>query len=142
MKQFTLAGLLRVRTLEEREAAASLAQANQRINSLRSQRERMVAALAGTSVDASGSHNLAALAASRAAAQTQLSELAMLHELAQTEARSATDAHRAARARLIALEKLEGRHRAAAQVEELQVEQNALDEIAVGAWRRNERAVQ
>jgi flagellar FliJ protein len=139
VKQFTLAGLLRVRSLEEREAAASLAQANQRINSIRSQRERTIAALAGTSVEATGANNLAALAASRAAAQTQLSELAALHELASAEARQATDEHRAARARLLALEKLHDRHTTAVHVEELQVEQNALDEIAVGSWRRKER---
>jgi flagellar FliJ protein len=141
MRQFSLAGLLRVRDLEEQSAAVDLATANHALNRIRSHRLKTLALLAETTVDVSGAANLAAAAAARASAQTMLTELAMMHNRADQETQDATKAHNAARAKSLALEKLQVRHAEAEHASDLRAEQSALDEIAIGGWRRGEKGV-
>jgi flagellar protein FliJ len=142
MKQFSLAGLLRVRDLEEQRAAAELAAANHTVNGIRAHRLKTLAFLAGTTVDMTGAANLAAAAAARAAAQSMLGELALMHDRAALEAQAAQAAHNAARANSLALEKLHVRHVETEHASDLRAEQSALDEIAIGGWRRGEGETQ
>ncbi|MDQ1582077.1 MAG: flagellar protein FliJ [Microbacteriaceae bacterium] len=136
MKQFSLAGLLRVRDLEKQRTEGELAAANHALTGIRAHRAQTLADLAGTTVEISGAANLAAAAASRASAQTLLAELAMMHHSADQDAQEATTAHNAARANSLAIEKLQVRHLEAEHASDLRVEQSALDEIAIGGWRR------
>ncbi len=75
-------------------------------------------------------------AATRAIAQSMLADLATLQELAVREVEDAASAHNAARANALAIEKLSDRHTELEHVLELRREQSALDEIAIGGWRR------
>lgn len=136
MKQFSLAGLLRVRGLEEQLAAAELAEANRALNNVRVRRAKTRAALAGTSVEAAGSANLAAMAASRAAGRAMLVELAALDDTARDHVEAATGAYHRARAASAGIRKLETRHVEAEIASDLHAEQAAIDEVAIGSWRR------
>jgi flagellar FliJ protein len=141
MKEFSLAGLLRVRGLQEQLAAADLAQANRALNNVRARRAHMRAELEGTTIDASGSANLAALAATRAAGRTMLAELASLDSTAAAEVGAAAAVYRSARAASLGVEKLHVRHVAAETAEDLRTEQAAIDEVATGSWARQARVV-
>jgi flagellar FliJ protein len=136
MKQFSLTGLLRLRGLQEQLAAAELAQANRALNTIRTRRTRTHAALSGTTVEASGSANLAALAAARASGRTMLAELAALDSAALDQVGTASEVYRSARAASLGIEKLHIRHIEAETKEDLRTEQAAIDEIATGAWAR------
>jgi len=137
MKTFSLAGLLRVRSLEETLAAAGLADARRELGGVQAQRARTGAALAGTEADVVGTANLAAIAATRASAQARLAELALLEEAAGGAAAAAAAAHREARTAARAIERLRERADAELRREELRGEQAVLDEIAVTRPRRS-----
>ncbi|MFI2563941.1 flagellar export protein FliJ [Paenarthrobacter sp. NPDC018779] len=138
-RQFSLAGLLRLRQAEQKAAESGLATANSRSSSVRERRAEARAALADSSgsVGSLGdSGSLLAIAAARAASQSMLAELDALAAVADAEAAAARDEYTEARRRAVGLEKLETRHDAAFLAAELHAEQGALDEIASAAWHR------
>lgn len=132
-RQFSLAGLLRLRQVQQDQAAGDLASAarHHRENSVREREAR--AALGANESDVVNTSVLLALAASRAASQSLVSELAMLTAL-QADRREAAERHfTEARARTIALEKLEARHSRSMLIADQRSEQTALDEIILSA---------
>jgi flagellar FliJ protein len=139
MKRFGLAGLLRVRDLEEQRAAAELAAANRAVDAVRARGARTRASLAGVRSDAVDAATLSSVIAARTSAQVLLGELSALHELASREAVEARSAHGAARASAVSLEKLSRRHTESEAARELREEQSALDEVAIQGWRESRK---
>lgn len=138
-KPFSLAGLLRVRHAQQQKAMAELSEANHRVRDVAERRARtertLEDAVAGNAV-VTDSATLTAIAAARASTRAMLSELDAVAEGHRATAEQAQAEYNAARARAVALEKLEGRHAEAAAAEELHDEQIALDEIASVAHGR------
>ena len=135
-RQFSLAGLLRLRQAEQKTAETGLASANARSSSVRARRAEARAALAESAGTAGDSATLLAIAAARASSQSMLAELDALAAVAAEEAAAAQAEYTEARRRAVDLEKLETRHDAAFAASELLAEQGALDEIASAAWHR------
>jgi flagellar FliJ protein len=136
-RAFPLAGLLRLRHLQQDQAAGELAAANSELQETSVSRERARTALGATSVDTRSVEGLYAVAAARAATRGMLADLDALgrrHEAAAQQAQAAFDA---ARARALSLEKLEGRHDETVAVEEQHDEQLVIDEIASTSWHRD-----
>jgi flagellar FliJ protein len=135
-RAFTLAGLLRLRHLQQDQAAGDLAVANARLRATATRIDETRAALEHLPINASGADTLYAIAAARASSRSMLAELAALDTVAQqavTEAQLAFDARKAAS---VSLEKLEGRHGALEAAEDLHAEQGVIDEIASTGWHR------
>jgi flagellar FliJ protein len=137
-RSFPLAGLLRLRHLQQDQAASQLAAANARLHE--SGRSLVQArTLLGESIsEVSDPATLQAVAAARASSRSMLAELQAADTLRRSEAEQAQAAFQQARAQAIGLEKLEAQHAVAAAAEELRGEQVVLDEIASGAWHRGE----
>ena len=129
-RQFPLAGLLRVRRLQEEAAAGGLAAANRRLRDADDARTEAYAALNDLPAGAVDRGTLTAIAAARASSRSMLAELAALEEARRAEAQAAQESYRAARERAAVLEKLEARHAGQAAAEELRTEQVLLDELA------------
>lgn len=129
-RQFPLAGLLRLRRIEDEIAAGELAVANTRARDLRSIQDRARRHLEGFGGEAASVTELRAIAAGRLAASARLSELTAFVDVADGEAAHAAAVHREARTRLRGLENLEARHVAETSAEELRAEQLVLDEFA------------
>ena len=137
-RAFSLTGLLRLRHLQQDEAAGALAAANRNATENSAHRTETHSALANTPVSATTSAALNAMAAARASSRSMLADLDGLgrnYAVAVGEAQNAFDV---ARAQSIGLEKLETRHSAAWNAEELHGEQTALDEIASARWHRDQ----
>lgn len=140
-KPFALLGLLRVRTVQQDEAAVVAATAVRHAHSVRVRRQAVVDEL-GRSGDAPASPEvMMAIAAARSSSRGMLAELESLITLADADAAAAGAALAEARSKTIPLEKMELRHREEAFAEDLRVEQNALDEIATNSWHRAQAAV-
>jgi flagellar FliJ protein len=133
-RPFSLAGLLRLRHLEQDEAAGQLASANARLDATSVQRNRARAALGATRAEASSTEMLYAMAAGRASMRSMLSDLDSMLNHQHAEAAQANEAFSAARAKAVALEKLEAKHAQAVMLDELRAEQNVIDEIASTSW--------
>jgi flagellar protein FliJ len=136
-RAFPLAGLLRLRHLQQDQAAGELAAANSDLQETSVSRERARVALGATSTDTRSVEGLYAVAAARAATRGMLADLDTLgrrHEAAAQHAQAAFDA---ARARALSLEKLEGRHEKTVATEEQHDEQLVIDEIASTSWHRD-----
>lgn len=133
-RAFSLAGLLRLRHLEQDQAAGQLASANARLDSTSVQRNRARAALGATRSDASTTEALYAMAAGRASMRSMLADLEQLLDHQRVEADEANATFSAARAKAVALEKLEAKHTETVLVEELRAEQIIIDEIAATSW--------
>lgn len=133
-RQFSLTGLLRLRHLQQDEAAGQLASANARLDATSVQRNRARAALGATRADATSTESLYAMAAGRASMRSMLADLDSMLTQQNAEATEANEVFSAARAKAIALEKLEAKHLEAVMVEELRAEQNVIDEIASTTW--------
>ena len=136
-RTFALAGLLRLRHLQQDQAAGDLAAANAvaKANTLRRAQARATLEVLPSSV--TGAETLYAVAAARASTRSMLAEMDALgrnHVAAVGEAQAAYDA---TRAESVSLEKLEGRHGEAVAAEDLHAEQTVLDEIASTSWHRN-----
>lgn len=128
---FRLAALLRVRRLQEDQAAAELARSNRAASEAQKRSAQATARLAGSTFDTSVPVSVwQALAASRAAMRRDLADADAVVELRRVAARAAEDAWLAARGRVKTFERLEERHDAQVAVEELADEQKALDEAA------------
>lgn len=130
-RPFRLAGLLRVRALQEEQAAAALAEANaERLRAIqrRAETERMLSAHALPMVTDEGGWRAAV--ARRVALATLSRDAAAAEEHATSLAEARTREWSEARTRTRALDKLAERHRAEVGAEELAAEQQDLDEAA------------
>lgn len=133
---FPLAGLLRLRRLEQDRAAGHLGAANARFSALAASEGRTRADTELIPSDADTSDAMRAVAAARASSMGMLAELRALVAVAEAERESAQRELGAARAGTVALEKLEARHAAAERAEELAAEQAVLDELGSAARNR------
>ncbi|PFG32235.1 flagellar export protein FliJ [Sanguibacter antarcticus] len=131
MSAFRLAGLMRFRKLQEDQAAADLASANasrRRAEARRAQATRELTIHEfQTDLGVAVFH---ASVASRAALRSFATETSVAVEVAATEVQQRELAWTDARKRSVPLEKLAERHIERENVEDLRVEQLALDEIA------------
>lgn len=132
--KFSLAGLLRLRDVQERAAAERLSRAAVAARQAEAREHRTRTALAEGDDAAMDVHTLAAIAASRAAARARIGELALLAEAQRDDVDAARREHTEAKRRALGLEKLEAAHREVERRDELRAEQSALDEIATGRW--------
>lgn len=130
MSGFSLAGLLRLRGVQERAAAERLSRAQIAARQTEARERRTRAALADTGDAAVDVRSLAAIAASRAAARTSLADLALLTDAQRDAVDEARSEHAEAKRRARGLEKLEAAHAARERARLLHAEQAALDEIA------------
>jgi flagellar FliJ protein len=129
VKEFNLAGLLRLRRTEEDIAGAELARINHRLRENDRIDHRARLALAGYGEEATSTETLRAIAASRQSSAVALAELRATREQINTEQQDAQSKYTTARTRSVSLEKLEERHRERMFAEDLRAEQAALDEL-------------
>lgn len=130
---FSLAGLLRVRAVQERAAAERLSRAAIEAEQTASRERHLRAALAGTGSDAADVRSLAALAAARVAGRSLLADLETLVAMHQSSLDDARRQHTDARREVRGLERLADAHALRARAAELRAEQLELDEIAARA---------
>ncbi|MEC5182111.1 flagellar FliJ family protein [Arthrobacter sp. CG_A4] len=140
-RQFSLAGLLRLRQIQQDQAATGLARARSRSSSVRARETAARRELAATDNPSSSAVSLRAIAAARSSSHSMLTDLRHLAQMAETEEADARSEFIAARTRSVGLEKLQARHDAEVSTEDLRVEQSALDEIASTVWHRDEQPV-
>lgn len=138
-RAFPLAGLLRLRRLQEETAAAKLAAANARVQETSRLQAQAYQELAQSSMAATDSTTLYAVAAARASSRAMLADLAALGVRRTAEADTAQAAFHSARADSVGLEKLEARHQVEAAAEDRRTEQTILDELAGSAWQRRQK---
>lgn len=136
-KGFSLAGLLRFRTLQQELAAGELSSARARLGENSDGQERARAALGASSTDVTSTSVLYALAAGRASLRSTLSDLTALEGQLKDDTDAAAAAFARARAQTIGLEKLEQKHNARVAAEELKAEQNVLDELTSAVRHRD-----
>ncbi|MCR2824526.1 hypothetical protein [Microbacterium sp. zg.Y909] len=130
-RPFRLAGLLRVRGLQERAAAEHLSRAALEHTRTQARERELRAALSSTSDVAVDVRALAALAAARVASRGQLADLAVLGALQRTTVDDARALHAATRIDQRGLARLADAHAERERAHQLRVEQAELDEIAV-----------
>lgn len=135
-RPFPLAGLLRLRHLQQEQAEARLSGAHALLKENADRRRRARAALGDTSAEASSTAALTAIAVARASSRSMAEELAALEQLRREAVETARGEYESTRARSIGLEKLETRHLRAVVTEELHAEQAVIDEIASTSWHR------
>lgn len=141
-RAFTLAGLLRLRHLQQDQAAGDLAVANARLRATATRIDETRAALEHLPISPTGADTLYAIAAARASSRSMLAELAALDGVAQRAVGDAQAEFEAKKAASVSLEKLEGRHGATVAAEDLHAEQGVIDEIASTGWHRRAGAAQ
>lgn len=129
-RSFSLAGLLRVRDIQERAAAQRLSRAVIDAQHTEARDRHLRAALAGTDTEAVDVRSLAALAASRATGRRLLTDLNALAELQQQDVDEARVEHASARRAVRGLDRLAEAHAMRERAGELHAEQAELDEIA------------
>ncbi|GAB2458128.1 flagellar FliJ protein [Conyzicola lurida] len=129
-RAFRLAGLLRLRQVQQEQAASDLAAANARARDNAARQNRARAALGGTGADATSSNVLYAIAAARSSSRSMLAELEAADSRNQAQVAEAAAAYAAARARSLGLEKLEIRHIETEDGADLAAQQAVVDEIA------------
>ncbi|SDH36469.1 hypothetical protein [Microbacterium sp. 77mftsu3.1] len=130
-KKFGLAGLLRLRGIQERDAAQTLSRANRDEQRTQARDRQLRDALSVSGSTVTDSASLRALSASRSAARGLLSDLHVLAEAQQVVTAQAREAHTTARIGELGLTKLAEAHAAREQERELAAEQAELDEIAI-----------
>lgn len=129
-RDFSLAGLLRLRKLRDDQAAQQLRHARSRASELAARRTQVREAQLSGEPDALTAASLRAVAISRASTASMLADLRTLQDAQQQAVAGAEAQHRAARTDLRAVEKLEERHAEQVRVEDERAEQVVLDEIA------------
>jgi len=129
-REFSLAGLLRVREIQERAAAQRLSRAVIDARHTEARDRHLRSALAGEGTDAVDVRSLAALAAARAAGRSMLAELTTLAEMQSQSVDEARAEHAEARRAMRGLDRLADAHAVRERTDELRVEQAELDEIA------------
>lgn len=127
---FPLAGLLRVRKIQEQAAAERLSRASIAADQTKARERHVRAALAGTDMPAVDVRSLSAIAAARVAGRSLLSDLGDLAKVQQEQVEAARAEHQDARRAVRGLDRLEQAHRARRRVAELSAEQAELDEVA------------
>lgn len=140
-RQFSLAGLLRLRQIQQDQAATGLASARSRSSSVRAREASARRELAAGDAPISSSASLRAVAAARSSSHSMLADLRNLSRIAETEETAAREEFIAARTRSVGLEKLQARHDADVHMADLRAEQSTLDEIASTVWHREEQEV-
>jgi len=140
-RQFSLAGLLRLRQIQQDQAASGLARARSRSSSVRAREASARRQLSATDEDIVSSASLRAVAAARSASHSMLADLQNLARIAETDEATAREEFIAARTRSVGLEKLQARHHAEVNTAELRAEQSTLDEISSTIWHRDEQQV-
>jgi flagellar FliJ protein len=138
-RQFSLAGLLRLRQIQQDQAATGLARARSRSSSVRAREAAARRELGALDEPISSSASLRAIAAARSSSHSMLADLQNLGRIAETDESTARSEFIAARTRSVGLEKLQARHDAEVNTEDLRAEQSALDEIASTVWHRDEQ---
>lgn len=128
-RDFSLAAVLRVRSVQERAAAQQLTRATIDANQTSARERHLRAALAATDAEAVDVRQLAALAASRVAGRSMLADLQSLSELQQEEMRQAQAAHEEVRREVRGLDRLAQAHARKVREADLRAEQKELDEI-------------
>jgi len=129
-RTFRLAGLLRLRQVQEEQAASDLAAANARSRENAARQNRARAALGGVGAEATSSNVLYAIAAARSSSRSMLAELEAVDVHNRADVADAAAAYAAARARSLGLEKLEQRHIETRDADDLAAQQAVVDEIA------------
>jgi len=140
-REFSLAGLLRLRQLQQDQAATGLARARSRSSSVRVREAAARRELAATDDPISSSASLRAVAAARSSSHSMLADLQNLTRLAEADEAAARAEFIAARTRSVGLEKLQARHDAEVSSADLRAEQSVLDEIASTVWHREDSQV-
>ncbi|WP_336645801.1 hypothetical protein [Microbacterium sp. USHLN186] len=130
-RSFSLAGLLRVRAIQERAAAQELSRAVIDANQTRARDRHLRAALAATESDAVDVRSLAAMAAARVAGRSMLADLQTLAAQQQQRVDEAKSHHDGTRREVRGLDRLATAHEMRMRAEELRAEQIELDEIAL-----------
>ncbi|MCQ1951182.1 MULTISPECIES: flagellar FliJ family protein [Arthrobacter] len=140
-RAFPLAGLLRLRQLQQDRAAGELAAANVRMRETHEARAEAYNALetSQTLSDAVDAATMNAIAAARASSRSMLADLNALGTRHTAEVEAARAEFSSARARSVGLEKLEGKFVEAEAAEDLRAEQTILDELAGSAWHRRQK---
>ncbi|MGK3709179.1 flagellar FliJ family protein [Arthrobacter sp. IK3] len=138
-RDFPLAGLLRLRRLQQDSAAGTLAAANADLRRAAEARIEAYGSLAATPLEAADAATLNAIAAARASSRSMLADLLASEQLKDAAVNTAQAEFQTARARSVGLEKLEAKHSDAVAVEDLRTEQNVLDELAGTAWHRRQK---
>ena len=136
---FPLAGLLRLRRLQEEDAASQLAAANSRVRDNLVVQARARRTLEGVTSEPTDIATMRSIAAARASSSAMLADLRAVAVQYRHTAGEAESGYHAARSKTAGIEKLDGRHTAATEADDLRVEQNALDEIASMARERRSR---
>jgi len=129
-RTFRLAGLLRLRQVQEEQAASDLAAANARSRENAARQNRARAALGGVGAEATSSNVLYAIAAARSSSRSMLAELEAVDVHNRADVADAAAAYAAARARSLGVEKLEQRHIETRDADDLAAQQAVVDEIA------------
>lgn len=129
-RAFSLAGLLRVRGIQERQAAQRLSRAVIDAQHTEARDRALRAHLAAEGAEAVDVRSLAALAAARVAGRSLLADLTALAQVQQEEVASARTEHSAARRSVRGLDRLAEAHAARLRAADLHAEQVELDEIA------------
>jgi flagellar export protein FliJ len=135
---FSLAGLLRVRGIQERAAAERLSRAAIEAEQTASRDRHLRAALAGAGSDAVDVRSLAALAAARVAGRSLLADLESLATVQERALEDAREDHAEARRDVRGLERLAQAHALRLHEADLRAEQLELDEIAARAGKGTE----
>lgn len=138
---FPLAGLLRLRRLEQDQAAANLGSVNTRLAALNARQESARIETERTPSEATDAASLRAIAAARVSSMSMLADLRHLTRIAEDDREQAQAALAVTRARTIGLEKLEERHGLDVAAADLAAEQGVLDELASASWQRNLKEV-
>ncbi|GAB3127306.1 flagellar export protein FliJ [Glaciibacter psychrotolerans] len=133
---FSLAGLLRLRHLEQEQAEGALADANARVAENAARQAQIRRKLGGTDNEVASVDVLRAVAAARASSRSMLAELDATLRQQEHAANEAREAYSAARSRSKGLERLEEKHSSAVDAAERHTEQAAIDEIATGIHSR------
>ncbi|WP_062137942.1 flagellar export protein FliJ [Demequina aestuarii] len=138
-RHFPLAGLLRTRQLQEDQAAAMLARANNAsaqaeiaVRTAHQNHARLgfhASAMNGT--DPAAHRSWQAVVTARAASSARVQDLALALELARSTAVDATSVWTDARRQAEAIAKLHARHEASVASENVKEEQRGLDEAAL-----------
>lgn len=135
-RNFALGGLLRLRRLEQDEAAGGLAAANAGTRESAAREAAARSLLSETTATPGSLGAMHGIAAARASSRSMVAELSAVTAERRRRAEEAQQEYSAARTNTLSLEKLEFRHAETEAQLELQAEQIVLDELAGTAWQR------
>ena len=129
-RAFRLASLLRLRQVQQEQAASDLASANARARESAVRLGRARARLGAVDSEPTDATTLYAISAARASSRGMLAELEAVQQLHCADVDAAGAAYAEARSRSLGLEKLETRHVQTEHSAALAAQQAVVDEIA------------